>query len=733
LTQKQTNFNKYVQPLTIQTQNTITPSQNKHGVDHASPLTRKLSGVYDYRDCDGNIAYQKCRYRPKSFSWRRPDINNPGKWIKQGALNGVQRVPYRLPEILSSNDDTPIVITEGEQDCDVLINIGFVATTFGSKEDCLKLLKDPSIQEYLRGRIIWLVADKDCNEENRASGYNAFRKAAVALAPVCREVRLFLLPGHGIKDPHDFVSTHGSTKARELIIALAEKARIFDPHEQTSPVKTNELSISSAEILKCLDSNEDGDALLYQRLMGGRFCYDHTTHDWYKWEANYWKQDRLKEATASIQELIDIYSREARKQSELRVMAAQSGKSSAKIHEQTENRLVRRISCLQTVKRKKDILALAVNGEQSLGISGVEWDRAGWLLPCQNGVVDLKNGNFRPTHQSDFIRMVVPVEWCGLDAPAPNFEDFINQILVDENYQPDTEMVSFIQRLFGYAIIGDVKEHIFPVLWGPRGRNGKGTLLLALNHALGPFSGSINVETLLQSKYEVSGAAPRADLMKLRGTRLIWCSESDRGQQLSVALVKKLCGGDPVTARSPHAKHLIDFNPTHQIFFLTNHKPTIPGGSQDAIWERIKIIPFHLSFVDVPKEPWQRPVDKFLPDKLKHETPGILAWLVRGALRWQTDGLRVPKRVHQATNEYRIEEDTVGRFLSECCLDDPNSAVQASPLYNHYEFWARQNGYTPMSATSFGRQIGSMVQKQKSGGVVMYPGIRLMESTQGQF
>ncbi len=262
---------------------------------------------------------------------------------------------------------------------------------------------------------------------------------------------------------------------------------------------------------------------------------------------------------------------------------------------------------MQTVKRKKDVLALAVNGEQSLGITGDEWDRSTYLLPCQNGIVDLRTGKFRQALHSDFIRKVAPVEWCGLDAPAPQFEEFLNQILVDENYRPDPEMVSFIQRLFGYAVIGSVKEHIFPVLWGQRGRNGKGTLLLALNHALGPFSGSINVETLLQLRYEISGSAPRPDLMKLRGTRLIWCSESDQGQRLSVAQVKKLCGGDPVTARAPHTpERLIDFIPTHQIFFLTNHKPTILVGSQDPIWERTKIIPFHLSFVDAPKKPWQR-------------------------------------------------------------------------------------------------------------------------------
>lgn len=252
----------------------------------ANGTMNQLIEVYDYHDEQGRVVYQKCRYEPKSFSWRRPDINNPGQWIYNGALNGVQRVPYRLPELLSSNKDTPIVITEGEKDCDVLISIGFVATTLGSKEDCVKLLKTRGIQEYFRDRIIWLVADKDCKKGNRSGGYRAFRKSAVALVPVCREVRLFLLPGRGIKDSHDMVSTCGPDKAQEIIIVQSHRAGIFRSNGKKTLAQPNRPPISSAEILSCLDSNEDGDALLYQRLMAGRFCYDHSTGDWYKWESN---------------------------------------------------------------------------------------------------------------------------------------------------------------------------------------------------------------------------------------------------------------------------------------------------------------------------------------------------------------------------------------------------------------------------------------------------------------
>jgi putative DNA primase/helicase len=85
-----------------------------------------------------------------------------------------------------------------------------------------------------------------------------------------------------------------------------------------------------------------------------------------------------------------------------------------------------------------------------------------------------------------------------------------------------------------------------------------------------------------------------------------------------------------------------------KIFIDGNHKPEIRG-TDTAIWNRTKLIPFNVS---IPESE----IDKRLLDKLKAEAAGILAWAVRGCLDWQRhQSLGEPQRSGpQPANTARI-------------------------------------------------------------------------------
>ena len=103
------------------------------------------------------------------------------------------------------------------------------------------------------------------------------------------------------------------------------------------------------------------------------------------------------------------------------------------------------------------------------------------------------------------------------------------------------------------------------------------------------------------------------------------------------------------------------------------------------------MIPFNFSFVDrEPTAPNERRADKHLLDKLKTEAPGILAWIIRGCLKYQQMGLCPPEKVRAATEEYRRSEDLLADFLEECChTEDAAAEVQAQP---HLRFFQRMVG-----------------------------------------
>ncbi|MBW2149255.1 MAG: DNA primase [Deltaproteobacteria bacterium] len=504
---------------------------------------------------------------------------------------------------------------------------------------------------------------------------------------------------------------------REKVEAKAEEERL-----KFSPKTTWEV-ISSKSIFEALNSNEDGDAWLFIKLFKERLCFDHAANRWFEWQGHHWGEDLIGQATASLDEVVELYGNEAHRQSWLRLKAQkENNKAAAEKHKELEENLMKRISQIQTAHRKKNILALASSGKNSLGIAGKEWDRKPWLLACVNGTVNLKTGQIRDGNPQDYIKTASPTPWTGINEPAPCWDNFLHVI-----FDGNEDLVNYMQRLLGYSITGLNTEHVLPILWG-RGRNGKGTLLEVLRHVLGPLAGPIQSEMLVEQGRMRSSAGPSSDIMSLFGRRLAWASETDEGRKLNISKVKWLVGGDTLVGRYPYGKNEIHFIPTHTLFLLTNHKPHVPSDDY-ALWERIHLVPFSFSFVDNPTETNERLRDPELAQKLKAEAAGILAWLVRGCLKWQQHGLRPPKAVRQATAQYRSDEDLTGQFLDEWCIIMPNASVKAGNLYEAFSKWCKNNGFSPISGYKFSKRMQDRFDRDDSGRHRIYKGVCLRDES----
>jgi len=110
-----------------------------------------LVATYDYKDVDGNILYQICRYTPKTFLAKRPD----GQW----GMGDVRPVLYHLDEIMVSKYyDDIVYVCEGEKDADTaFIRFGTTGTTnpFGAGK------WRPEYSESLRGCKVVVIPDND--------------------------------------------------------------------------------------------------------------------------------------------------------------------------------------------------------------------------------------------------------------------------------------------------------------------------------------------------------------------------------------------------------------------------------------------------------------------------------------------------------------------------------------------------------------------------------------------
>jgi len=325
------------------------------------------------------------------------------------------------------------------------------------------------------------------------------------------------------------------------------------------------------------------------------------------------------------------------------------------------------------------------SSEPGIPVVPAELDVDPWLLNCRNGTVDLRTGELRAHDRADLITKLAPVEYDP-DASCPTWDAFLARIMGDE-----TELIDYLQRVVGLALVGQVVEHVLFFLYG-LGANGKSTFLSALLAALGDYAKQAPPELLMYSQHD-RHPTERADLF---GVRLVASTEVEAGKRLAEVLVKQLTGGDRVKARYMH-HDFFEFDPSHTILLAANHKPVIHGGDY-AIWRRIRLVPFT---VTIPAEEQ----DPHLGAKLAREAQGILAWAVRGCLDWQLAGLRDPGVVTRATDAYRDEMDVLGAFLDAHCVVQKAAEVTADALYQRYRSWAETAGERPVSKKALGMRL----------------------------
>jgi putative DNA primase/helicase len=333
-----------------------------------------------------------------------------------------------------------------------------------------------------------------------------------------------------------------------------------------------------------------------------------------------------------------------------------------------------------------------------------------------SGYVDLEKGLIRQVGAEEY-----PTHMTGArfdpDAHSEVWESFIKRIL------PDEEVAKFVQRLFGYSLLGEVREHVMPIFTG-EGANGKGTLRDAVLKAIGDYGLEVDPELLMASHN------PRhlTFLMELRGRRLVFCSETQKGRRFAESEMKRLVGGDPIQANRMR-QDPITFLPSHTLIMCTNHLPQV-SGDDPAVWRRILVVPF-----DVVIPEGER--DGRLPKRLQEPdvSAAVLAWMYRGFLDYQERGLEPPAAVQGRTAAYRSESDLTGRFLAEVLESSPGSKVTAAALLEAYLTWFRTEASKediPLSKRELGMEMTKRnFRSGKSDGRMVYRDVALTPPEQG--
>lgn len=434
---------------------------------------------------------------------------------------------------------------------------------------------------------------------------------------------------------------------------------------------------------------DDGNALLFVDTYGQHLRYVPQRGTWLTWEGHRWGWDEgglvVELARDMIRDLDpavfdDDLEKAARKH---KASSLSRDKVNAAIHlARTDRRVVASASSLDAAPRH---------------------------LNTPGGIVDLTTGEITPSDPSALHTRSASVA-PDTNMPIPRFLAFL-----DDTFGGNADMIGFVQRLAGYSASADTGIHVLPFLHGG-GQNGKSVLMDVLRQLLGDYAATAPAGFLMAGKQEHS-----EEMARLQGLRLVVASEVNQDAKFDEAKMKELTGGDTITARYMR-QSFFSFEPTHHLWLMGNHQPQVKAGG-DSFWRRLRLVPF------LHKVPDDKRIENLAKILVAEEGPGILAWIIRGAIDVFDGSLRAPAAVMAATQVYAEEEDQLGRFLDERCHigGGDHVRIETKKLRAAYETWCHAEGEKPLSASPFGREMKQRgFHKKPSNGKHFYPNLALV-------
>jgi putative DNA primase/helicase len=458
--------------------------------------------------------------------------------------------------------------------------------------------------------------------------------------------------------------------------------------------ETTSASTSSTALL--LDSQGDiRNAKAFAQAARGEFLHVSTRDRWLRWKKEQWHLCEKQEEVAKAKQVCAQMLTAAHA---VWVNEPERGK-----------RLLREAEQAHTLARITAMLKLAIS-EPDMAVSDRDLDSDPYRLGVRNGVVELREGINQPNLPNLHI-----TRYCNASYdPDATCERW--HIFLDEIFAGDTDTIACVQRLLGLTLLGIPNEEVLIICYG-HGANGKSVFSNVVHHIMGGYA--VTAPSTILTARRADDTGPRSDLAALAGARYVSINELQAGDRLDEQVVKAIAGREPIAARFMY-REFFQFLPSFTPWLRTNHKPIITG-EDDGIWRRLVMLKFGRKF----KESDQ---DSKLEDKLLAERNGILRWMVEGAQKYLTDGIKPSKSMQSELRTYRQDSDLLGEFLADKTNSEKSSQIQQQLLFHRYTYWCTENSVRPMSKKQFTqRLIERGFTERKSGSNRYYVGLELHE------
>jgi len=532
-----------------------------------------------------------------------------------------------------------------------------------------------------------------------------------------REVTLFKLACSMRADnvPEEFIEEKLRTFNKELCVPPLDEAEVqkalrsalaYPPGsaiareiaQEIEPLIADEDEAKAlADALLTGDRTDRDDALRVYHLYGEDLHYAEESDIWLKWDGVRWK------------ELPDVV---------VRALVAEAGQkirwlAATRLQGDSAQTFYMEMGTKMRNTHRQNAIIEQLKSVGTILTRMSDFDQDDMIIATPTQHVNLRDATIMEPDRSRKITRTTAVEYDP-NAYCPIWEDFLDDVLVDEEGNPDPELRLFMQMALGYSLTGSNTEQKFFICKG-KGANGKSVLLNTVRAVMGDYGASTGFDTF---DYDKEG--PKNNLARLRGTRFVTAFETNDEKNLNQELMKNVTGGDPVVCRFLY-KEEFEYVPQFKVWLSVNLLPRITG-TDDGIWRRVIVVPFYAKFVDNEKELEHYPHAKLADKNLKyalmreHTQKAILNWLVEGARLWAAEQrLPIPDIIERERGLYRSEQDIVQQFIDEQCVvydvepyelsygapDLDERGVPLNELFDAFEFWRHRMGYSSWSRQTF--------------------------------
>lgn len=303
-----------------------------------------------------------------------------------------------------------------------------------------------------------------------------------------------------------------------------------------------------------------------------------------------------------------------------------------------------------------------------------------------------------PHDPADMLMQCADVDYDP-DAQCPFWEQRLAQLT------PDPEQLMALKVLYGYSLTGLTSDQSFYVHQG-KGGDGKSATHMALAGLHGDYYMHAGIGTFLQPSNQKAGSEHRSDLVRLKGDiRFVSADEPPPRAVWDGGVIKQITGSF-VTARGANQRHEVTFAPRFKLHAECNVMPRAPSDDK-GFRRRLKLFMWRISLSDTPQG--EMPIDEVLA-ALRNERPGILNWLIEGAIEWLgTRRVPQPSAMADVLSDFWADSSPLLEWINEWCdTSDPQARTLAKALYSHFREWCEARGIEKdriISSTKFGSML----------------------------